>query len=273
MKEARKSKFRRWSIPFVLVGTIMAVWALVSDLIKDLNVINVILIGGLLLLVGFQLYVVYSFKLMEKDETSEDKNSGNEISEEDCKVIAYHEAGHAILTRILDKNYKVLEISIIPDEQKLGYTDLECKQKRLFTKRELENIIVCGFGGIAAEKLIFKETYNGVRVDLEEVRDIAVEIVAACGMEEEIGPISFLSNNTVNLGLFGNAFSEQVGEAVRNILKKSEKKAERVLRENEVLLNAVAQKLIENKKMSGEEFEEYFKAYVNTDVDADADNK
>lgn len=188
-------------------------------------------------------------------------------TEKTSRLTAYHEAGHAVVSRLLDKYDKVHEISIIPRGMAGGYTmHLPDEDKDYISKMDLENDMVTLLGGRAAEKLILGDVSTGAKNDIDRVSSIARKMVMEYGMSEEIGTISFGGDNEVFLGkdfTKSRNFSEELGSKidreVKRIVDKAYNKTEKLLSENISKLHAIAKALIEKEKLDANEFEELFK--------------
>lgn len=188
-------------------------------------------------------------------------------TEKTSRLTAYHEAGHAVVSRLLDKYDKVHEISIIPRGMAGGYTmHLPDEDKDYISKMDLENDMVTLLGGRVAEKLILGDVSTGAKNDIDRVSSIARKMVMEYGMSEEIGTISFGGDNEVFLGkdfTKSRNFSEELGSKidreVKRIVDKAYNKTEKLLSENISKLHAIAKALIEKEKLDANEFEELFK--------------
>lgn len=188
-------------------------------------------------------------------------------TEKTNKLTAYHEAGHAVVSRLLDKYDKVHEISIIPRGMAGGYTmHLPDEDKDYISKSDLEKDMISLLGGRVAEKLVLGDISTGAKNDIDRVSNIARKMVMEYGMSEEIGTISFGGDNEVFLGrdfTKSRNFSEELGskidKEIKKIVDKAYNKTQTLLSENISKLHAVAKALIEKEKIDGEEFEELFK--------------
>ena len=190
------------------------------------------------------------------------------ISEKEKKLTAYHEAGHAVVSKFLPNHDDVHQISIIPRGMAGGYTMYKPTEDKSFrSMSEMKESIVSLLGGRVAEKLILDDISTGASNDIERASKIARDMVMKYGMSEKLGPITFGdTQEEVFLGMEknnGRNYSEklaaEIDEEVGNIIKSAYKYAERVLKENIDKLHAVAKVLIEKEKISAEEFEEIFK--------------
>jgi cell division protease FtsH len=190
------------------------------------------------------------------------------ITEHDRKLTAYHEAGHAVVMRLLPNCDPVHEISVIPRGRAGGYTMHLPKEDTSYTsKSKLKDEMVGLLGGRAAEKLILGDISTGAKSDIDRASNIARSMVMDYGMSEEIGTISYNTSghDEVFLGRDlgkGRDFSEEIGakidKEVKGFIDEAYDKANKLLRENINKLHAVAQALIEKEKLDSQEFEEIF---------------
>ena len=189
------------------------------------------------------------------------------ISEHDRKLTAYHEAGHAVVMKLLPNSDPVHEISIIPRGMAGGYTMHLPKEDRSYTsKSKLKDDMVGLLGGRVAEKLIMGDISTGAKNDIDRVSSIARAMVMEYGMSDALGPIAFGSDhNEVFLGRdigrgrnVSEEVSSQIDREVRDLVDEAYKTAERLLEENLSKLHAVAQALLEKEKIEAEEFYNIF---------------
>lgn len=189
------------------------------------------------------------------------------VTEHDRKLTAYHEAGHAVVMRLLPNCDPVHEISVIPRGRAGGYTMHLPKEDTSYTsKAKLEDEMVGLLGGRVAEKLIMGDISTGAKNDIDRASHIAKSMVMDYGMSEEIGTISYSSgHDEVFLGRdIGKSrdFSEEIGskidKEIKRFIDEAYDKATRLLQENTGKLHAVAQALIEKEKLDAKEFEEIF---------------
>jgi cell division protease FtsH len=191
------------------------------------------------------------------------------ISEHDRKLTAYHEAGHAVVMKCLKHSDPVHEISIIPRGMAGGYTMHLPTEDRAYTSKEkLQDEMVGLLGGRVAEKLVLGDISTGAKNDIDRASAIARSMVMEYGMSDEIGTISYGSdNNEVFLGRdLGRSrnFSEEVGAKIDKEVKKfisvAYETAEELLKQNINKLHAVAEELLDKEKIDGKEFEMIFDA-------------
>jgi cell division protease FtsH len=189
------------------------------------------------------------------------------IIEKDRRITAYHEAGHAVIGKLLPNTDPIHEVSIIPRGLAGGYTmHLPEEDRTHMLKSWLENEMIMLLGGRVAEKLIIGDISTGAKNDIDRTTNIARKMVMEFGMSDVIGPISFGSgHDEVFMGRdFGKSrnFSEEVAAKIdteiRRIIDDAYKSAEKLLSENLNKLHAVAQTLLEKEKIDAKEFEEVF---------------
>ncbi len=193
------------------------------------------------------------------------------ISEHEKKLTAYHEAGHAIISRLLPTQDPVHQISIVPRGRAGGYTmNLPQDDKFYYSKSKMLDDIVVLLGGRVAESLIIGDISTGASNDIQRATDIARKMVTKYGMSDEIGPIAYDSEEEVFLGRdFGHSknYSEHVqakiDDEVEKIINQCYETCRRLLKENSDKLHAVAKALIEFEKLDAEEFEAIFNGGSN----------
>ena len=189
------------------------------------------------------------------------------ISDKEKKLVAFHEAGHAVVSKFLPTQDQVHQISIIPRGMAGGYTMYKPSEDKSFmSKTEMEERIVSLLGGRVAEQLVLGDISTGASNDIERASDIARSMVMKYGMSEKLGTIAFGSGQEeIFLGrdiAQGRNYSEQtsadIDSEVRRIIDKAYKTAEQILTMQMDKLTAVANVLLEKEKIDGEEFEEIF---------------
>ena len=188
-------------------------------------------------------------------------------SDKEQKLVAYHEAGHAVVSRFLPTQDPVHQISIVPRGMAGGYTMYRPTEDKSFMSRtEMIENIVSLLGGRVAEKLILDDISTGASNDIERATKIARAMVTKYGMSDRIGTIMLGQNQEeVFLGrdfAQSKEYSEEtagiIDEEVKSIVDFAYKKAESILRENMGKLHAVAGVLLEKEKIDGEEFDKIF---------------
>ncbi len=194
------------------------------------------------------------------------EKKSRKISEHERKLTAFHEAGHAVVSRFLPTQDPVHEVSIIPRGMAGGYTMHIPKEDIWYSSknRMLEDIVSL-LGGRVAEKLTLNDISTGASNDIERATDIARSMVTQYGMSDVIGPIKYGSSQEVFLGKdFGHSrdYSEnvaaQIDEEIKRIINECFGKCEKILSENIEILSSVANYLMEHEKITGEEFDAIF---------------
>ena len=181
------------------------------------------------------------------------------ISEKDKKLTAYHEAGHAIVSKFLPSVEDVKEISIIPRGFAGGYTLYKTDEDKFYvSKTQMEEKLVALLGGRVAEKLAINDISTGASNDIEVATKIAKDMVTVYGMSDTIGPISLKTDNPYELQLFGEGIEDAVGKEIKKLIDTAYKKAELILSENMSMLHEVVQVLLIKETISEEEFNQFF---------------
>ncbi len=193
------------------------------------------------------------------------------MSEKEKRLTAFHEAGHAVVMKLLPGANPIHQISIIPRGRAGGYTlQLPEEDKNYTSKSDLSIEIIGLLGGRAAEKLVLNDISTGATNDIERATTLARKMVTEYGMSDRLGPMTFGSpRDEVFLGrdfTRGRDYSEevaaQIDKEIRNIIEDSYHKAETLLKQNMNKLEKVAGALLEKEKLEAEEFEEVFNAAV-----------
>ena len=188
-------------------------------------------------------------------------------SDKENKLVAYHEAGHAVVSRFLPTQDAVHQISIVPRGMAGGYTMYRpTEDKSFMSKSEMLENIVSLLGGRVAEKLVLDDISTGASNDIERATQIARNMVTKYGMSDTVGPMMLGGNNEeVFLGrdfAHSKEYSEEtaglIDKEVKKIIEGAYNAAEQILRANADKLHIVAQILLEKEKIDGEEFERIF---------------
>ena len=188
-------------------------------------------------------------------------------SEKENKLVAYHEAGHAVVSKFLPTQDDVHQISIVPRGMAGGYTMYRpAEDKSFISKTEMQENIISLLGGRVAEKLILDDISTGASNDIERATKIARAMVTKYGMSDRIGPMMLGSDQEeVFLGrdfAQGKEFSEEtagiIDEEVKAIIDNAYRTCEEILRQNIDKLHSVAGVLLEKEKIDGDEFDEIF---------------
>ena len=188
------------------------------------------------------------------------------ITEKEKKLTAFHEAGHAVLAKLVDKTSHIHKVSIIPRGRAGGYTMYVPDEDKMYTsKNEMLDRIIVMLGGRVAEELTMDDISTGASSDIQRATDIARQMVTKYGMSEAIGPVSYDDGGEVFIGrdfAHSKAYSEKtaadIDAEVKHIMTLQYRKTEQILTENMAVLTRVAEKLLEKETIDGQEFEECF---------------
>ena len=188
-------------------------------------------------------------------------------SDKEKKLVAYHEAGHAVVSRFLPTQDSVHEISIVPRGMAGGYTMYQPTEDKSFMSRtEMIEQIISLLGGRASEDLMLDDISTGASNDIERATKIAKAMVTKYGMSKRIGTITlgsdqdevFLGRDFAQEKTYSEETAGLIDEEMKNIIDACYKKAIEILKANEQKLHAVAGVLLEKEKITGEEFEAIF---------------
>jgi cell division protease FtsH len=211
-------------------------------------------------------------KMIEQDELEEGimrviagpEKRTRIFSEEERKITAYHELGHAIVGHYLDQETEVHKISIIGRGQALGYTiSLPREDRYLTTKTNLMNQLAQILGGRAAEELVFHEVTTGAANDLEKVTSIAKQMIMRFGMSEKLGPrvlgrnhdMPFLGREMGNEPDYSEEIAREIDDEIRRVIEEGHERAIEVLREHMDELHSLSAILIERETIDKDQFQ------------------
>ena len=188
------------------------------------------------------------------------------ITDNEKRLTAFHEAGHAVLAKLVNKTSHVHKVSIIPRGRAGGFTMYVPDEDKMYTsKNEMLDRIIVMLGGRVAEELTMEDISTGASSDLQQATKLARQMVTKYGMSDVIGPVSYNDDEEVFIGrdfAHSKSYSEKtasdIDEEIKHILIMQYKKTEQILTENMDILKRVAEKLLEKETISGEEFEECF---------------
>ena len=175
------------------------------------------------------------------------------VTEADKKSTAYHESGHAILSKLCEQNDNVQEVSIIPRGMAAGYTLTRPEtDDNDYTVNKLNDFICMALGGRVAEEIVIQDVSAGASNDIQKVTQMARKMVTEWGMSEKLGPIAYQSDNPVFLGRDfeqHNVYSEEtaniIDEEVKRIVTTQYTRAKKLLLENRSVLDNMARVLVE----------------------------
>ncbi len=189
------------------------------------------------------------------------------ISDEEKRIIAYHEAGHAVVMNALPDHDPVQKVTIIARGMAGGYTiALPTEDRTIIPRKKLIAQMVGLLGGRAAEEIVFDDITSGAGNDIERVTQIARTMVTRLGMSSEMGPmvygqkeeLIFLGREISEQRDYSEAVAEQIDAEVRRLVNDAYQQARQILIEYRDKLDAVAQRLLEVETISREEFERLF---------------
>jgi len=204
------------------------------------------------------------------------------ISEEEKKLTAYHESGHALVAKLIPGSDPVHKMTIIPRGLSLGLTHyLPIDEKHTHSRGYLETKLVHLLGGRVAEKLVFNELTTGAGNDIERATELARKMVCEWGMSEKLGPLTFgKKEEEIFLGReiakhrdYSERTAQDIDEEVRRIVDQAEEKAYQLLSMNMDKLHLLAMALLEKEILDGEEIERIFKGEKLEDKKNNQKNK
>jgi cell division protease FtsH len=186
------------------------------------------------------------------------------ITDEEKKILAYHEAGHALVQNKLPNCDPVHKVSIVARGLSLGYTLALPEQDRyLHTKDKFEDDIAGMLAGRAAEELVFEDRWTGASDDLEKATKLARKMVTTYGMSDKLGPLTFgdreelvfLGREIAEQRNYSDEVAEEIDTEVRRLVEQAYKRARAILISYREKLDALAQRLIEVETIERAEFE------------------
>jgi cell division protease FtsH len=189
------------------------------------------------------------------------------ISAEEKRIVAYHEAGHAVVMNVLPESDPVQKVSIIARGMAGGYTlSLPQEDRTLMPRKKMLADMVSLLGGRAAEELVFDDITSGASNDIERVTQMARTMVTRLGMSEELGPmvygqkeeLIFLGREISEQRDYSEAVAEKIDQEVRQLVNDAYLRSRAILSEYHDKLDAIATNLLEVETMSREEFEKIF---------------
>lgn len=188
-------------------------------------------------------------------------------SDKEKRLVAYHEAGHAVVSKFLPTQDPVHEISIIPRGMAGGYTMYRPSEDKSFiSKTEMEEQIISLLGGRVAEELVIKDISTGASNDIERATAIAKSMITKYGMNERLGTVTygsesqevFLGRDLAQEKTYSEETAAIIDEEIKKMISKSYQRAKELLEQNMDKLDAVATVLIEKEKITEEEFNQVF---------------
>jgi cell division protease FtsH len=186
------------------------------------------------------------------------------IKEEDRKVTAYHEGGHALVARFLPETDAVNKITIVPRGQVAGVTWFLPEERDFKFKDQLENELSVAFGGRVAEEIIFNRISTGAANDIKQATALAQTMIRNWGMSEKLGPLSyskgeeqiFLGREISQHRDYSEDTARMIDEEINKLIKDAYQRAGEVLNENTDVLHKLAELLLEKETVLGKELDE-----------------
>ncbi len=185
------------------------------------------------------------------------------LQDDEKKVVAYHEVGHAIVGHLMPGGSKVAKISIVPRGMSaLGYTlQLPTEERFLNSKEELQGQIATLLGGRSAEEIVFGKITTGASNDLQRATDIAEQMVGTFGMSDILGPLAydkqgggqFLGNGNNPRRAVSDATAQAIDKEVRDLVDDAHETALKILRNNLNLLESISQKILQEEVIEGDD--------------------
>ena len=181
------------------------------------------------------------------------------ISEKDKRLTAYHEAGHAVVSRYLPTQTNVKEVSIIPRGVAGGYTMYKSNEDKYYiSKTEMQEKLIALLGGRAAERLVLDDISTGASNDIEVATQIARDMVTKYGMSDKLGPIDFQGKEPYEMQMFGENIGDRIGEEVKTLIDTAYNDAITLLKEHRDKLDKIAETLLQKEKINEQEFNQIF---------------
>jgi cell division protease FtsH len=200
------------------------------------------------------------------------------LSEEERKVTAYHEMGHALVGHYLDQDTDVHKISVISRGQALGYTISLPREDRYLTRKStLMDQLAATLGGRAAEELVFNEVTTGAANDLEKVTSTAKQMIMRFGMSEKLGPrvlgrnhdMPFLGREMSAEPDYSEEVAREIDEEIRRVIEEAHERAQTVLKEHMDELHRLSAILIERETIDKDQFLRLLEGASEEEVFAD----
>jgi cell division protease FtsH len=189
------------------------------------------------------------------------------ISEEEKRIIAYHEAGHALVRRMLPSADPVAKISIVARGMSLGYVrQMPERDYALISRSKFEDEMAATLGGRAAEEIVFGDVTDGAADDLEKVTKMARAMVTQYGMSDRLGPLQFgqkdelifLGREIAEQRNYSELVAREIDREVRRFVETAYHRAREILLAHRAKLDEIAQRLLQEETIEGDEFEAMF---------------
>ena len=186
------------------------------------------------------------------------------IKEEDRKITAYHEGGHAVVARFLPETDAVNKITIVPRGRAAGVTWFLPEERDFKFKDQLESELSVAFGGRAAEEIIFNRISTGAANDIKQATALAQTMIRNWGMSDKLGPLSyskgeeqiFLGREISQHRDYSESTAQMIDEEINKLIKDAYQRAVKLLKENLDILHKLAALLLEQETVQGKELDE-----------------
>lgn len=191
------------------------------------------------------------------------------IKEEDRKVTAYHEGGHALVARFLPETDAVNKITIVPRGSAAGVTWFLPEERDFRFKDQLESELSVAFGGRVAEEIVFNRISTGAANDIKQATDLAQKMIRSWGMSDELGPMSyakgeeqvFLGREIAQHRDYSESTAQKIDEEITKLIKSAYGSAKNVLNDNLDILHKLAELLLEKETVMGKELDELIQEF------------
>ena len=195
------------------------------------------------------------------------------VSDEEKKLTAYHEAGHAIVARTLPKHMPIHEVTIIPRGRAGGYTMYLPEDDNMFdTKTSMYNHIVSCMGGRVAEKLKLDDISIGASGDIKQATAIAREMITKYGFSDKLGAVNYGGDDEVFLGNdftahknYSEHTAQEIDEEIKRLIDEAYEEAMRILTEHDSVLESVAKALLLVETIDGQQFEDLYTGRITAE--------
>ena len=185
------------------------------------------------------------------------------IREEDKRTTAYHEAGHALVARLLPNTDAVNKVTIIPRGRAAGVTWFLPEERDFKYKDQLESELSVAFGGRAAEEIVFSRISTGAANDIKQATELAERMVRTWGMSEELGPLSyakgeeqvFLGREIAQHRDYSETTAQRIDDEIRRLIDRNYRRAKDILKKNRDVLDALSEMLLEKETVMGQELD------------------
>lgn len=190
------------------------------------------------------------------------------ITQEDKRITAYHEAGHAICGYACKTQGPVHQVSIIPRGMAAGYTVSLENDRNHLTRKDMQEDIIVLLGGRVAERLVLEDISTGASNDLQRATSAARDMVTKYGFSEKLGPVVYGSDsNEIFVGRelqhtknYSESIAAEIDSEVKKIIDEAYVKAEEILKENDALLHKLCNYLLEYEKIDGDDFKKFMES-------------